>query len=86
MAAALSAYSYWRAAANETSKPADSASWLALGRGSFVVHTLSILSIFGALYYVIANHLFEYHYAWSHSSLDLPVNYLLSCFWEGQEG
>ncbi|NDC43244.1 MAG: cytochrome C biogenesis protein, partial [Chitinophagia bacterium] len=29
---------------------------------------------------------FEYHYAWSHSSLDLPGQYLLSCFWEGQEG
>ena len=29
---------------------------------------------------------FEYKYAWQHSSRTLEVKYLLSCFWEGQEG
>src|SRR5690606_4896625 len=31
-------------------------------------------------------HYFEYQYAWQHSSLELPLKYLASCFWEGQEG
>jgi cytochrome c-type biogenesis protein CcmF len=38
------------------------------------------------LYYIISNHYFEYHYAWSHSSRSLPSHYIISCFWEGQEG
>ncbi|MFY7901238.1 MAG: cytochrome c biogenesis protein CcsA, partial [Chitinophagaceae bacterium] len=32
------------------------------------------------------NHLFEYKYAWQHSDKSLQAEYLLSCFWEGQEG
>jgi cytochrome c-type biogenesis protein CcmF len=38
------------------------------------------------LFYVIYNHLFEYKYAYTHSDKNLPFEYLLSCFWEGQEG
>src|SRR5690606_37940930 len=38
------------------------------------------------LFYIIYNHLFEYHYAWSHSSRTLPTHYIISSFWEGQEG
>ena len=61
-------------------------SWLKLGRWAFFVQTASIIAVFSILYYIIANHLFEYKYAWQHSSRDLEVKYLFSCFWEGQEG
>src|SRR6266496_2689116 len=37
-------------------------------------------------FYVINSHFFEYKYAWQHSSRSLETKYLLSCFWEGQEG
>lgn len=57
-----------------------------MGRNGFVIHCAAIFGIFLTLYYIIANHLFEYHYAWRHSDLSLPPKYLLSCFWEGQEG
>jgi cytochrome c-type biogenesis protein CcmF len=30
--------------------------------------------------------MFEYHYAWRHSSTELPLKYIISSFWEGQEG
>ncbi len=86
VAALFSTFTYFKAAATEKADLSASNSWLRLGRGGFVLHTLSIIGIFSALYYVITNHLFEYHYAWSHSSYDLPGKYLLSCFWEGQEG
>ncbi len=86
VASLFSCFSYFRAVKTETADPSESKSWLGLGRWSFGIHTFSIIGIFAALFYVIANHLFEYHYAWSHSSLDLPGKYLLSCFWEGQEG
>lgn len=35
---------------------------------------------------MILNHMFEYHYAWRHSSTELPMKYIISSFWEGQEG
>lgn len=62
------------------------ASWLQFARGCFFVQTLSVLIIFSTLYYIISHHLFEYNYAWEHSDKGLQVHYLLSCFWEGQEG
>lgn len=60
--------------------------WLRLARVSFLAETISVLAIFASLYFIISNHLFEYKYAWQHSSRALQVEYLLSCFWEGQEG
>jgi cytochrome c-type biogenesis protein CcmF len=38
------------------------------------------------LYYLIFNHYFEYAYVWQYSSALLPVKYIISCFWAGQEG
>lgn len=86
VASLSSAFCYLRAAFTETTDPKASRGWLILARNSFVVHTFAIFGIFIALYYIITNHLFEYHYAWAHSSKSLPPKYLLSCFWEGQEG
>jgi cytochrome c-type biogenesis protein CcmF len=61
-------------------------SWLINGRVAFYVHVVSILGVVATLFTIIYNHYFEYHYAYSHSSLHLPGQYILSCFWEGQEG
>lgn len=60
--------------------------WKYLGRTGFILHALSVIGLFATLYYIITHHLFEYNYAWEHSSKALPFKYLLSCFWEGQEG
>ncbi len=61
-------------------------SWRNIGRVAFGVHGLAILGIMATLFYLIYNHYFEYYYVWSHSSETLPVKYMISCFWEGQEG
>jgi cytochrome c-type biogenesis protein CcmF len=60
--------------------------WLQNGRAGFFFHTFSVLGIIFSLFSIIYNHYFEYHYAYSHSSLHLPGQYMISCFWEGQEG
>ncbi len=86
VAALLSAFSYWRAVRAEAAPTDEAGGWIRLARGSFVIHSLSVLSVFIALYVIISGHLFEYHYAWEHSSRSLPSKYLLSCFWEGQQG
>lgn len=65
---------------------AEKDSWKRLGRIFFGLHGVAVLGIVGALFYLLAEHRFEYYYVWQHSSLDLPVRYLFSCFWEGQEG
>jgi len=64
----------------------DKQSWKRLARIAFLVEVISVVAIFSMLYYVISRHLFEYKYAWQHSNLALPMQYILSCFWEGQEG
>jgi cytochrome c-type biogenesis protein CcmF len=60
--------------------------WNRLARISFAVETISILTMFATLYYIISHHYFEYKYAYNHSDKGLQLEYLLSCFWEGQEG
>ena len=61
-------------------------SWKRYARIIFSLHATAVAGIFLTLFYIIFQHYFEYHYAWSHSSKELPFKYLLSCFWEGQEG
>ncbi|MFZ4798809.1 MAG: cytochrome c biogenesis protein CcsA [Bacteroidia bacterium] len=60
--------------------------WAQTAKLSFYVHTIAVLAIVGSLFFIIYSHYFEYHYAWQHSSRDLPVYFMISCFWEGQEG
>lgn len=65
---------------------AEKDDWRTLARWAFYLHGLAVTGVAVCLYWIIYNHYFEYHYAWSHSSRALPVQYVISCFWEGQEG
>jgi cytochrome c-type biogenesis protein CcmF len=81
------AYAYWNTVQSEQKGDAfQIQSWKRFARIAFVVHGVSILGVFFTLFYIIYNYHYEYHYAWSHSSRRLPVYYMISCFWEGQEG
>ena len=57
-----------------------------LGRLFYRIHSLSMVGLIGILFYLIYNHAFEYYYIWRHSSSDMEMRYILSSFWEGQEG
>ncbi|HWB62897.1 MAG TPA: cytochrome c biogenesis protein CcsA, partial [Chitinophagales bacterium] len=61
-------------------------SWKKIARISFVAHGSAVVGIFVLLFIMILKHRFEYHYAWRHSSTELPIKYIISSFWEGQEG
>ncbi len=61
-------------------------SWRRLARISFYVNAAAIVGIGVCLFYIIFNNYFEYHYAWAYSSRTLPVYYIISSFWNGQEG
>ncbi|MCB9252048.1 MAG: cytochrome c biogenesis protein CcsA [Flavobacteriales bacterium] len=60
--------------------------WRKSARVSFWIHTFAVTGVFITLFTIIYGHYFEYQYAWQHSSRNLPWYYMLSCFWEGQEG
>ena len=62
------------------------ASWQRLGRWSFSVHGVAVLTIIGSIFYVMITKRFEYFYAHSHVDTDLPFRYVFAAFWEGQEG
>ncbi len=60
--------------------------WLQNGKVSFYIHTIAVLGICVTLFVIISNHYFEYHYAYNYSDKKLPAYYLISTFWNGQEG
>jgi len=72
-------------AANAT-KPDEDKSWRRLGRISFSINVVAVFSILFTIIYIIYSHLFEYNFAWEHSSKSLTFKFLLSCIWEAQEG
>src|SRR6478609_5104005 len=61
-------------------------SWKKFARYTFFFHGLSVFAVVGILFSLIYNHRYDYYYAWDHSSNHLPWYYMMSCFWEGQEG
>lgn len=64
----------------------ESDSWKKLGRISFFVHGFSIIAVIGLIFYMMFSQYYEYQYVWAHVNDELSKRYLLSAFWEGQEG
>lgn len=60
--------------------------WLKLSRIAWFVHSFSILGAIALIFYIMIAQYYEYQYVWSHVSDDLPMKYIFSAFWEGQEG
>lgn len=84
IASLVATIAYFKAA-NATT-PQDHDSWKKLARAAFFVDAAAVLTTFGIIFYIIANHYHEYFYAWNHSDVTLNPKYLLSSIWEGQEG
>lgn len=81
--AIITAFSYY----NYIKAPElEKASWKRFSRITFYIHAVASVGIAISLFEIIYNHRFEYFYAYSHSSKALPVHYMISSFWEGQEG
>jgi cytochrome c-type biogenesis protein CcmF len=68
------------------SKGTVESEWKKFARISFSIHTFSVIGIAGTLFYMLFNHFYEYHYVYQHSNNEMPMQYIMSCFWEGQEG
>ncbi len=57
-----------------------------LGRIGFRLHSLALVGTAVTLFIMLFNKYFEYDYVWKHANRDMPMRYIFSCFWEGQEG
>ncbi len=80
--ALISTISYFFA----TKENIEAASWKRMARITFRLHSISVFGIVITLFFMLQNHYFEYEYVWHHSSKGMEMKYILSCFWEGQEG
>lgn len=61
-------------------------SWRKMARIAFGLNVMGVYLVLFTIIYIIQSRLFEYNFAWEHSSRKLPFQYLLACIWEAQEG
>lgn len=80
----LSAIGYFTA--SFTKNELEKQRWISFSKSAFLIHVFSVISIFAILIYICSSHLYEYHYAYKHTSSELEYKYLLASIWEGQEG
>ena len=82
--ALISSFAYLKASTILDLKRQEAWRWN--GMISFYIHAASVLGICITLFVIISQHYFEYHYAYNYSDRKLPSYYLISTFWNGQEG
>lgn len=84
VASIISAIGFYKS--HTATTEADKGSWLKFARMVFYIEFFSLAAVFVFLFYLCSQHLYEYLYAYKHSSKELEPKYLLACIWEGQEG
>jgi cytochrome c-type biogenesis protein CcmF len=72
--------------ATNAKNPEEQNSWRRMGRIAFGLDVLSAFMVFFTIIFIVYTRLFEYNFAWEHSSLALSARYMLPCIWEAQEG
>jgi len=85
VASGVSAFGFFRAAQSED-VPSAAAFWERTGRSAWGVMSAAVVAVSGVLWYAIFTHQYQYAYIYQQSSNDLPLHYLFSTFWAGQEG
>ena len=72
--------------AEQKKESAEATGWIKIGRFSYIIHGVSLFTTIACIFYVMYFRMYEYEYARLHVSNDLEMKYILSAFWEGQEG
>ncbi len=85
--ALMAAVSYWFSArSDELENLKGERSWKNMARTAWILHSMAVFGIIACLFIMLTHHYFEYDYIWKHSNKSMPLRYIFSCFWEGQEG
>ncbi|PWJ44324.1 cytochrome c biogenesis protein CcsA [Sediminitomix flava] len=69
-----------------SSKKEEDLRWRKWGIVSFRLHFIAVVSTALMLFSMIFNHYYEYEYVWKYSNNQMPLRYIFSCFWSGQQG
>lgn len=64
----------------------DPSRWRAIARQAYVLMTVGVVGASALLMYLLITHDYRLAYVYAYSDNSLPFNYLISCFWGGQEG
>ena len=75
---------FWSAQSED--RPSVAQHWKRMGRWGWAASSGGVLAASGILWYLLFNHQYQYAYVYQQSSNDLPLHYLFSTFWAGQEG
>ncbi|HYE94971.1 MAG TPA: cytochrome c biogenesis protein CcsA [Rubricoccaceae bacterium] len=75
-------FAYLRAA----QRPPEAERWMRYGRLGWAAMAGGVGVAACLMWMMLFGHRFEYAYAYQHSSRSMPVRYLFSAFWAGQEG
>ena len=57
-----------------------------LGRSLFYTHIVATFSSIVLIFILFFAHRYEFQYIWKHLNNDMPMRFILSAFWGGQEG
>ena len=57
-----------------------------LGRRAFLAHAGSTLGVIALIFLLFFGHRYEFEYIWKHLNNEMPMRFVLSAFWGGQEG
>jgi len=60
--------------------------WKEIGRRAFKVHAGATFLVIGLLFLLFFAHRYEFQYIWKHLNNEMPMRFVMSAFWGGQEG
>ena len=72
--------------ATQSKIPDEQNGWRRMGRAAYLINVFAVFAVVVTIFFIVSNHLFEYNFAWEHSSKALKFQYILACIWEAQEG
>jgi len=81
LALAFFSFIFYLSSELQNSKPLKRA-----GQSAYILHFISLIIVGISFFYILLNHYFEYAYVWEHTASYLPLKYIISAFWAGQEG
>ena len=60
--------------------------WKSVGRKAFYVHAISTFATIALIFALFGAHRYEFEYIWKHLNNEMPMRFIFSAFWGGQEG
>src|SRR5688500_6812647 len=84
VASLVATFAYYKSFRSEELE--DQRDWKKLARLAFWIDAVSVAGVFIILYFLIANHRYEYQYVYKNSGNDLEPKYILSSLWSAAEG